>query len=178
VAFPQSTTSTFSPKAVAKSFAYSSLMLESPTMMFATRSVKDIKPAFMKRGGMNLTGNVPVIDLNGQIMAQSYAILRHFSRILWNQYDGDAEEEMFWVDRMCDITVDCGRKVCGGVFFQEAKRTISEALLDEPADVLACHGNALDGESIRAERAICDWAEVYVCGYGHVKIANCPRYWC
>jgi prostaglandin-H2 D-isomerase / glutathione transferase len=66
----------------------------------------DIKPTFMKRGGMNPTGNAPVVELNGQVMTQSYAIIRHFSRVLGNQYDGDKEEEMFWVDRMCDITID------------------------------------------------------------------------
>jgi prostaglandin-H2 D-isomerase / glutathione transferase len=45
---------------------------------------KDIKPSFMQPGGMNQTGNVPVIELNGEVMAQSYAILRYFSRVLGN----------------------------------------------------------------------------------------------
>lgn len=65
---------------------------------------------------MNLTGNVPVVDLNGQIMTQSYAILRRFSRILGNQYDGDTEEEMFWVARMCDITIDWRTKFVDACF--------------------------------------------------------------
>ena len=65
-----------------------------------------IKPSFKDKGGLNPTGNVPVVELNGQIMTQSYAIIRHFSRVLGNAYDGDTEDEMFWVDRMCDNTID------------------------------------------------------------------------
>jgi prostaglandin-H2 D-isomerase / glutathione transferase len=82
---------------------------------------KDIKADFMKRGGMNPTGNVPVVELNGQIMTQSYAILRHFSRVLGNQYDGDTEEEMFWVDRMCDITIDWRTKFVDAYFSEKQK---------------------------------------------------------
>jgi glutathione S-transferase len=70
---------------------------------------------------MNPTGNVPVVELNGEIMTQSYAILRHFSRVLGNQYDCDTEEEMFWVDRMCDITIDWRRKFVDAYFSEKRK---------------------------------------------------------
>lgn len=56
--------------------------------------------------GLNPTGNVPVVELNGKTLTQSYAILRHFARVL-GAYDGKTEEEKFWVDRVCDIAIDC-----------------------------------------------------------------------
>lgn len=55
---------------------------------------------------LNPTGNIPVIELNGKILTQSYAILRHFARLLGN-YDGKTEEEKYWADAMCDIAIDC-----------------------------------------------------------------------
>lgn len=67
---------------------------------------KDIKPQFQRPGGLNPTGNIPVVELNGKILTQSYAIIRHFSRVLDNQYDGDTEEEKYQVDRLCDIGTD------------------------------------------------------------------------
>lgn len=54
---------------------------------------------------MNPTTNIPVIDLNGRILTQSYAILRHFARQL-GRYDGETEEEKYWADAMCDIVID------------------------------------------------------------------------
>jgi glutathione S-transferase len=81
----------------------------------------DIKPSFMQPGGMNPTGNVPVVELNGEVMTQFYAILRHFSRVLDNQYDGDTQEEMFWVDRMCDITIDWRTKLVDAYFSEKRK---------------------------------------------------------
>ena len=77
----------------------------------------DIKPSFMQPGDVNPTGNAPVVELNGEVMTQFYAILRHFSRVLGNQYDGDTQEEMFWVDQMCDITIDWPTKIGGCVLF-------------------------------------------------------------
>ena len=47
-----------------------------------------------------------VIELNGQILTQSYAILRHFARQL-GAYDGKTEEEKYFADRICDIVIDC-----------------------------------------------------------------------
>lgn len=67
---------------------------------------RDIRPAFLRPGGLNPIGNLPVVELNGQAMTQSYPILRHFSRLLGNAYDGDSEAAMFWVDRICDIVID------------------------------------------------------------------------
>ncbi|KAL8685778.1 MAG: hypothetical protein Q9218_007550 [Villophora microphyllina] len=53
----------------------------------------------------NPTTNVPVIELNGQILTQSYAILRHFARQL-GEYDGETEGEKYLVDKICDIGSD------------------------------------------------------------------------
>ena len=55
---------------------------------------------------LNPTGNIPVIELNGKILTQSYAILRHLARQL-GAYDGKTEDEMYWADVMCDIVIDC-----------------------------------------------------------------------
>lgn len=55
---------------------------------------------------MNPTSTVPVLELNGRILTQSYAILRHFARLL-GKYDGEDEEEKYWADAMCDIVIDC-----------------------------------------------------------------------
>lgn len=55
---------------------------------------------------MNPTGFIPVIELNGRILTQSYAILRHFARQL-GKYEGKTEEEIYWADAMCDIGIDC-----------------------------------------------------------------------
>ena len=60
-----------------------------------------------KISDLNPTGNIPVIELNGKILTQSYAILRHFARLL-GKYDGKTEEEKYWADAMCDIAIDCG----------------------------------------------------------------------
>ena len=54
----------------------------------------------------NPLGTIPVIELNGRILTQSYAILRKFARNL-KAYDGKTDEEMYWVDAMCDIALDC-----------------------------------------------------------------------
>lgn len=55
---------------------------------------------------MNPASTVPILELNGKILTQSYALLRHFSRIL-DQYDGKTEDEKYWVDAMCDLAADC-----------------------------------------------------------------------
>lgn len=54
---------------------------------------------------LNPTSTIPVIELNGRILTQSYAILRHFARQL-GAYDGQSEEEKYWADAMCDIALD------------------------------------------------------------------------
>ena len=43
---------------------------------------------------MNPTGKIPVVELNGQVLTQSYPMLRHFARLL-GQYDGETEEEKY-----------------------------------------------------------------------------------
>lgn len=55
---------------------------------------------------MNPTTSVPVVELNGTILTQSYAILRHFARQL-GRYDGETSEEKYWADALCDIVIDC-----------------------------------------------------------------------
>ena len=55
---------------------------------------------------MNPNATIPVIELNGKILTQSYAILRHFARQL-GKYDGQTEDEKYWADAMCDIAIDC-----------------------------------------------------------------------
>ena len=55
---------------------------------------------------MNPTAKVPVVELNGRILIQSYAILRHFARQL-GAYEGETEEAKYWADAMCDIVIDC-----------------------------------------------------------------------
>ena len=55
---------------------------------------------------MNPTKTIPVIELNGKILTQSYAIIRHFGRLL-GKYDGETEDEKYWADAMCDIAIDC-----------------------------------------------------------------------
>ncbi|KAF2496337.1 glutathione S-transferase [Lophium mytilinum] len=70
---------------------------------------------------LNPTTNIPVIELNGRILTQSYAILRHFARQL-GKYDGQTEEEKYWADAMCDIVVDW-RTLFITAFFSENKDT-------------------------------------------------------
>ena len=55
---------------------------------------------------MNPVTSVPVVELGGKILTQSYAILRRFARQL-KAYDGETEEEKYWADAMCDIVIDC-----------------------------------------------------------------------
>jgi prostaglandin-H2 D-isomerase / glutathione transferase len=82
---------------------------------------RDIRPALMAPEGLNPTGNLPVVELNGQAITQSYPILRHFSRVLGNAYDGDSEAEMFWVDRICDIVIDWRTKFVDSYFSSNQK---------------------------------------------------------
>ncbi|KAL8947005.1 MAG: hypothetical protein Q9222_006665 [Ikaeria aurantiellina] len=53
----------------------------------------------------NPTSNVPIVELNGRVLTQSYAILRYFAGLL-GKYDGETGEERYWVDAMCDIGSD------------------------------------------------------------------------
>lgn len=55
---------------------------------------------------LNPTKNIPVVELNGQILTQSYPILRHFARQL-GKYDGQNEDEIFRADQICDVVSDC-----------------------------------------------------------------------
>lgn len=56
---------------------------------------------------LNPTATIPVIELGGKILTQSYAILRKMTRLL-DKYDGTTEDEKYWTDAMCDIAIDCG----------------------------------------------------------------------
>lgn len=78
---------------------------------------RDVQASLMASpDGLNPTGSLPVVELDGgEAMTQSYPILRHFSRVLGNVYDGgdggddeeaEAEAKTFWVDRICDVVID------------------------------------------------------------------------
>lgn len=54
---------------------------------------------------LNPTATIPIVEINGKILTQSYPMLRHFARQL-NAYDGSNDDEKFWVDQICDITGD------------------------------------------------------------------------
>lgn len=56
--------------------------------------------------GMNPLQAVPIVELNGQILTQSYAILRSWSRQL-GMYEGVGEGERYFVDVVCDLGADC-----------------------------------------------------------------------
>ncbi|KAL9130031.1 MAG: hypothetical protein Q9217_001676 [Psora testacea] len=71
---------------------------------------------------MNPTTTVPVIELNGQILTQSYAILRHFARQL-GKYDGTTEEAKYWADAICDIAVDWRSLFIQALFSDNAEET-------------------------------------------------------
>ncbi|TID21294.1 glutathione s-transferase [Venturia nashicola] len=58
-----------------------------------------------KLGDMNPLKAVPVVELNGKILTQSYAILRSWSRQL-GEYDGKTEEEKYFVDAVGDLGAD------------------------------------------------------------------------
>lgn len=66
---------------------------------------------------MNPLGTVPVIELNCKILIQSCAILRQFAR-LWGEYDGENEEEKYWVYTLYDIVIDCRS------LFEEVSRAV------------------------------------------------------
>jgi len=55
---------------------------------------------------MNPLNTIPVIELNGKILTQSYAIIRHFARQL-SAYDGKTEEDKYFTDAICDAASDC-----------------------------------------------------------------------
>lgn len=55
---------------------------------------------------MNPLDTIPVVELNGRILTQSYAIIRHFARQL-GAYDGTNEEDKYWADALCDAALDC-----------------------------------------------------------------------
>ena len=50
--------------------------------------------------------SVPVVELSGRNLCQSYAVMRLWARQL-SQYDGATDYEKYWVDAMCDIGTDC-----------------------------------------------------------------------
>ncbi|KAI4101262.1 MAG: hypothetical protein LQ339_005190 [Xanthoria mediterranea] len=70
----------------------------------------------------NPTTNVPVVEINGKILTQSYAMLRHFARQL-GRYDGTTEEEKYWADAMCDIAVDWRTQFVNAFFHPQKEET-------------------------------------------------------
>lgn len=75
---------------------------------------KDIRVTFdeypdFKKGKlqeMNPLATVPVVEVGGRFLTQTYAMVRHFARQL-GAYDGNTEEEKYWADAMCDVALDC-----------------------------------------------------------------------
>jgi glutathione S-transferase len=56
---------------------------------------------------LNPMATLPVVELNGKVLTGSYPMLRRFSRLLGGMYDGETEEEKYFVDVICDLVVDC-----------------------------------------------------------------------
>ena len=58
---------------------------------------------------MNPTGSIPIIEMpDGKILTQSYAILRHWGRLLHAaEHKTRTEDEKYWADAICDIVIDC-----------------------------------------------------------------------
>ncbi|KAF2094659.1 glutathione S-transferase-like protein [Rhizodiscina lignyota] len=68
---------------------------------------------------MNPTATMPVVELNGRVLTQSYPMLRHFARQL-NAYDGATDDERYWADLVCDIASDW-RTLFVQAFFSKEK---------------------------------------------------------
>jgi len=51
---------------------------------------------------------IPIVEMptSPYLLTQSYAILRHWARLL-NAYDGTSDEEKYWVDVINDMVIDC-----------------------------------------------------------------------
>ena len=71
---------------------------------YSIEEFKDLNESAVPR--KNPAKTLPVVELNGKILTQSYAILRHLARLL-GKYDGETEEEKYWADAICDIGIDC-----------------------------------------------------------------------
>jgi glutathione S-transferase len=58
---------------------------------------------------MNPTGNIPIIEMpDRKILTQSYAILRHWGRLLHvAEHKTRNEDEKYWADAIWDIVIDC-----------------------------------------------------------------------
>ena len=54
---------------------------------------------------MNPAAKVPILELNGKILTQSYAILRYLARLL-HECDGQSAYERYLVDALCDVVID------------------------------------------------------------------------
>jgi glutathione S-transferase len=90
---------------------------------------EEIKPGASGRQkilGMNPQGTFPVVELDGKILTQSYAILRHFARLL-GEYDGGNGDEMYWVDAMCDVAIDWRTKFVDAFFCAPEERRVKYA---------------------------------------------------
>ncbi|KAF2131681.1 glutathione S-transferase-like protein [Dothidotthia symphoricarpi CBS 119687] len=59
-----------------------------------------------KISALNPAATIPVVELDGRILTQSYAMLRHFSRLLDGVYDGKTEAEKYFTDQICDMVID------------------------------------------------------------------------
>ncbi|KAF2706543.1 glutathione S-transferase [Pleomassaria siparia CBS 279.74] len=105
---------------------------------------------------LNPTATIPVVELNGKILTQSYAILRHFSRLL-GAYDGKNEEEKYWADLICDIVIDW-RTLFIQAFFSNNKDTTY------PEHCKTVRPNFLRAINTHLESSDVASAGPYVCG--------------
>lgn len=58
---------------------------------------------------MNPNATIPVVELNGKILVQSYAMIRHFGRLL-GKYDGETEEGKYvvsWARKLINVRNTC-----------------------------------------------------------------------
>ncbi|KAJ9631926.1 hypothetical protein H2203_000327 [Taxawa tesnikishii (nom. ined.)] len=78
-----------------------------------------------KLSQMNPTAKIPVVKLNGKILVQSYAILRHLARQL-GAYDGETEEGEYWAEAMCDIAIDWRALFVTAYFSDDVEKNYGE----------------------------------------------------
>ena len=138
---------------------------------------------------MNPATTVPVIELNGRILTQSYAVLRHFARQL-GRYDGETDEEKYWADAMCDIVIDCTRPrllneesslICmirahslrPSLFGRQQGRSLPRVSKNGSTKVPESSGDASENQQSIDIRSVRHWEEYHICGFGALSVV--PR---
>lgn len=136
---------------------------------------------------INPTGNMPVVEMpDGTVLTQSYAIIRHWSR-MFGSYDGKTEKEKYWADAICDIVVDCRQtpfnlmpKKClqkiyrantfyFRILFQESKGRLFKTSARQSKEIPQCNRNTFEGLGAVQRRSFYNWQRYHVCGYGFIS---------